>query len=171
MLEQSDIAHYLLSLGLVKPRDVVEEDLTIADVSRRNSVFLATTRAGPSFVVKQAGPRSARTLAHEAAVLGALAGAAELAGRVPVVVHHEPEERRLVVRTPGGGRDWGDHRGRLAPSQQNTDPGDGPQTPTREISKLARHFRHQTPCHLGCEPAEFGRHNSTRGKESLRLTL
>ena len=63
MLEQSDTAHYLLSLGLVKPRDVVDEDLTVVDVSRRNCVFLATTRAGPSFVVKQAGPRSAGTLA------------------------------------------------------------------------------------------------------------
>lgn len=113
MLEQSDMAHYLLSLGLVKPRDVVEEDLAISDVSRRNCVFLATTRAGPSFVVKQAGPRSAHTLAHEAAVLGALAGTAELAGRVPVVVHHEPAARRLVVTTPGGARDWGDHRGRF----------------------------------------------------------
>jgi Ser/Thr protein kinase RdoA (MazF antagonist) len=113
MLEQSDIAHYLLSLGLVKPRDVVDEDLTVVDVSRRNCVFLATTRAGPSFVVKQAGPRSAGTLAHEAAVLGALAGAAELAGRVPVVVHNEPAAGRLVVRTPGGARDWGDHHGRF----------------------------------------------------------
>jgi aminoglycoside phosphotransferase (APT) family kinase protein len=113
MLEQSDMAHYLLSLGLVKPRDVVEEDVAITDVSRRNCVFLATTRAGPSFVVKQAGPRSAHTLAHEAAVLGALAGAAELAGRVPVVVHHEPAERRLVVSTPGGARDWCNHRGRF----------------------------------------------------------
>jgi aminoglycoside phosphotransferase (APT) family kinase protein len=113
MLEQSDMAHYLLSLGLVKPRDVVEEGLAVTDVSRRNCVFLATTRSGPSFVVKQAGPRTARTLAHEAAVLGALAGMAELAGRVPVVVHHEPAARRLVVSTPGGARDWGDHRGRF----------------------------------------------------------
>ena len=113
MLEQSDMAHYLLSLGLVKPRDVVEEDLAITDVSRRNCVFLATTRAGPSFVVKQAGPRSAHTLAHEAAVLGGLAGAPELAGRVPEVVHHEPAARRLVVSTPGGARDWCEHRGRF----------------------------------------------------------
>ncbi len=113
MLEQSDMTHYLLSLGLVKARDVVEEDLAIIDVSRRNCVFLATTRSGPSFVVKQAGPRSAHTLAHEAAVLGALAGAAELAGRVPVVVRHEPTARRLVVSTPGGARDWCDHRGRF----------------------------------------------------------
>ena len=93
MLEQSDMAHYLLSLGLVKPRDVVEEDLVVVDVSRRNCVFIASTRAGPAFVVKQAGPRSADTLAHEAAVLHALAEMPDMAGKVPAVVHHEPAER------------------------------------------------------------------------------
>ena len=111
MLEQSDIAHYLLSLGLVKSRSVLEEDLTILDASRRNSVFLATTRAGPTYVVKQATPRTAAALDHEAAVLRTLAGAPELAGRVPTVVRHEPEAALLVLSSPGGGRDWVDHHG------------------------------------------------------------
>ena len=31
MLDQSEIAHYLLSLGVVKPRAVIEEDLTVVD--------------------------------------------------------------------------------------------------------------------------------------------
>jgi aminoglycoside phosphotransferase (APT) family kinase protein len=112
MLEQSAIAHYLLSLGLVKPQAVVDnDDLTILDVSRRNCVFLATTPGGPAFVVKQGTPGHAATLAHEAAVLGALAADAGLAGFVPGVVHHEPEAARLVLRTPGGARDWSDHHG------------------------------------------------------------
>jgi Ser/Thr protein kinase RdoA (MazF antagonist) len=106
MLAQSDITHYLLSLGLVKPRDVVEEHLTIADASRRNCVFLAATRGRPTYVIKQASPRTARTLAHEAAVLRALANTTELTGQVPTVVHHEPEAARVVLRTPGGARDW-----------------------------------------------------------------
>jgi aminoglycoside phosphotransferase (APT) family kinase protein len=106
MLEQSDIAHYLLSLGLVKPRDVVEEGLTIVDASRRNCVFLAAMRGGPTYVVKQAGQRTAGTLAHEGAVLRALADAKELAGQVPTVFHHEPEAARLILRTPGDARDW-----------------------------------------------------------------
>jgi aminoglycoside phosphotransferase (APT) family kinase protein len=113
MLEQSDIAHYLLSLGLVKPRNIVEEDLTVVDASRRNCVFLATTRTGPTYVVKQAGPRTAGTLAHEAAVLRVLAGVSELAGQVPTVVHHEPDAERLVLSTPGGGKGWSDHHGRF----------------------------------------------------------
>jgi aminoglycoside phosphotransferase (APT) family kinase protein len=106
MLEQSDIAHYLLSLGLVKPRDVVEEGLTIVDASRRNCVFLAAMRGGPTFVVKQAGPRTASTLAHEAAVLRALADEKDLAGEVPAVIHHEPNPALLLLRTPGDARDW-----------------------------------------------------------------
>jgi Ser/Thr protein kinase RdoA (MazF antagonist) len=109
MLEQSDIAHYLLSLGLVKPRDVVEEGLGIVDTSRRNCVFLATTRAGPTYVIKQAGTRTAPTLAHEAAVLRALAGAPQLAEQVPTVVLHDPQTARLVLRTPGGARNWSEH--------------------------------------------------------------
>jgi Ser/Thr protein kinase RdoA (MazF antagonist) len=109
MLEQPDIAHYLLSLGLVKPRDVVEEDLTIVDASRRNSVFLAMKRAGPTYVIKQADTETARTLAHEAAILRFLAETTELAGHVPEVVEHEPAMARLVLKTPGGARDWIEH--------------------------------------------------------------
>jgi aminoglycoside phosphotransferase (APT) family kinase protein len=106
MLEQSGIAHYLLSLGLVKPRAVVDGDLTIVDVSRRNSVFVATTRDGPAYVVKQAGPRSARTFAHEAAVLRVLADVEELAPRIPKVILYEPAEARLVLATPAAAIDW-----------------------------------------------------------------
>jgi aminoglycoside phosphotransferase (APT) family kinase protein len=109
MLEQSDIAHYLLSLGLVKPRVVVEGDLTVVDASRRNCVFLAAANAGPTYVVKQASPRTAGTLAHEAAVLRVLAEATDLAAHVPRVVHHESEAARLVLRTPGGAEDWNGH--------------------------------------------------------------
>jgi Ser/Thr protein kinase RdoA (MazF antagonist) len=111
MLEQSEIAHYLLSLGLVKPRHVVDEDLAIVDASRRNCVFIATTRAGPTHVVKQASPRNAHTLEHEAAVMRVLADAPQMAGCVPVVVHHDPEAARLVLRSPARGRDWTDHHG------------------------------------------------------------
>jgi len=109
MLTQSDIAHYLLSLGVVKPRAVVEDELAVADASRRNCVFIASPRVGPAYVVKQAGPRSAPTLAHEAAVLGALADAPDVAAFVPSVVHHDPEAALLVLSTPAGARNWSEH--------------------------------------------------------------
>jgi aminoglycoside phosphotransferase (APT) family kinase protein len=69
-------------------------------------VFVATARHGDAFVVKQAGPHSVATLAHEAAVLAELAGRPSLVGKVPEVVHHDPAAHRLVVRTAAGARDW-----------------------------------------------------------------
>jgi Ser/Thr protein kinase RdoA (MazF antagonist) len=111
MLEQSDIAHYLLSLGVVKPREVIDEGFAVVDASRRNCVYLATTRSGPTFVVKQATPRNASALSHEATVLRVLAEAPGVAPHVPAVVHED--DGLVVLRTPPGGRDWADHRGRF----------------------------------------------------------
>lgn len=109
MFEQSQIAHYLLSLGLIEPRAVVEDGLTVVDSSRRNSVFIATTRAGPTHVVKQAGPRSGLTLQHEAEVLRVLEDAPELNRQVPTIVHEDRDMALLVLRSPGGGLDWRAH--------------------------------------------------------------
>ena len=105
VLDQPDVAHYLLSLGVVKPRDVIDDGFTVVDASRRNRVFVATTRSGPTFVVKQAADPG---LAHEAAILRLLAGAPELAPQVPAVVHEEAGGC-LVLRTAGGGRTWTEH--------------------------------------------------------------
>src|SRR3954451_9456534 len=118
MLTQSELGHYLLSLGVVKPRAIVEDGLVVADASRRNGVFVGSARTGPAYVVKQAGPRSAATLAHEAAVLGVLAATPALAEIVPSVVHHDPEASRLVLSTPAGARNWSEHHsaGRFAPA-------------------------------------------------------
>jgi len=106
MLPQSEIAGYLLSLGLIKPRAVVEDGLTVVDASRRNSVFIATTRFGPTHVVKQAGPRSVLTLRHEAAVLRMLERGPEFAGCVPTVVHEDQDLCLLVLRSPASARDF-----------------------------------------------------------------
>ena len=111
MLEQSDIAHYLLSLSVVKPQTVIDEDFRVVDASRRNSVFLATTRSGPTFVVKEAQSGEGASLEHEAAVLRLLARAPGLAPHVPEVVCLDGS--CLVLRTPGQGRDWNDHQGRF----------------------------------------------------------
>ncbi|HEX5619829.1 MAG TPA: phosphotransferase [Solirubrobacteraceae bacterium] len=111
MLEQSDIAHYLLSLGVVKPQAVIDEDFRVVDASRRNAVFLATTSTGPTYVVKQAPAGDGSSLAHEATVLRLLAGVPALAPHVPEVVVLDGS--CLVLRTPGQGRDWSDHRGRF----------------------------------------------------------
>ncbi len=145
MLEQSDVAHYLLSLGLVKPRDVVEEDFSVVDVSRRNRVFLAGPRLGPAYVIKQAVPRNAEALAHEAAVLRVLAGASALAQQVPTVVRHDPDTARLVLRTPAGARDWTDHH----------ESGRFPRIPARVLGRLLAAL-HQRPAD-GVEELPRGR--------------
>ena len=121
MLGQSEIAQYLLSLGVVKPSAIIGEELTVTDASRRNCVFIATTPDGPAYVVKQAVARNAATLAHEAAVLRVLAGTPELAPLVPAVLDHDPAASLLALRTRGGARDWNEHHGgrfAAAPARQ-----------------------------------------------------
>jgi Ser/Thr protein kinase RdoA (MazF antagonist) len=110
VLEHSQVAHYLLSLGVVNPRAVVDGDLVVTNVSRRNTVFLARTSTGPAYVVKEAGPSSAHTLAREAAVLRGLAGEPAIAALVPELVAHDAAAMRLVLRSPAGGLDWGEVR-------------------------------------------------------------
>jgi aminoglycoside phosphotransferase (APT) family kinase protein len=72
-------------------------------------VFVATTRSGPTHVVKQAGPRSALTLQRESEVLRLLADAPALNQQVPTVVHEDRDMALLVLRSPGGGLDWREH--------------------------------------------------------------
>jgi len=114
VLEHAQVAHYLLSLGLVNPRAVIEEDLTVTDVSRRNTVFLATCSAGPSYVIKEAGLAGTDTLAREATILRGLASQPALAGLTPELVHYDATAVRLVLRSPPRALDWGRQR-RLSP--------------------------------------------------------
>ena len=107
-LEQSQVAHYLLSFGLVNPRAVIEDDLLVTDASRRNSVFVVTSSCGPTWVVKQAAPGDSDRVAHEAKVLRLLAGVPELAGHVPELVHSDAASTRLVMRSPPGAVAWND---------------------------------------------------------------
>jgi aminoglycoside phosphotransferase (APT) family kinase protein len=109
MLTQAGIAHYLLSLGVVNPSAVVEDELSVLDASRRNAVFLAAASSGPAYVVKQARAETAATLAHEAAMLRALAAMPELDGLVPQVAHEDREAACLVLRTPADARAWSEH--------------------------------------------------------------
>src|SRR3954463_11217721 len=111
MLKQSEVVHYLVSLGVVKPSAVVARELAVVDASRRHHVFITSTRAGPTFVVKQATRQNASSLAHEACALRALEAVREFRANVPAVVHDDPQAALLVLRTPGGARTWSEHHG------------------------------------------------------------
>ena len=147
MLGHSQIAHYLLSLGFLEPRAIVEDGLTVVDASRRNCVFIATTRSGPTYVVKQAGPRSALTLEHEAAVLRVLADAPDLAGHVPMVVHEDKVMALLVLSSPAGGRDWAElhNAGRF------------PLSPARALGRSLAALHRNTLDGVGDQPGDFER--------------
>jgi aminoglycoside phosphotransferase len=110
VLTQAGTAHYLLSLGVVKPRDVVDQGLTVTDHSSRNAVFIASTRTGPTYVVKQASAQTAGTLAHEATVLRTLAARSELDGMVPAVVHEDRDAAFVVLQTTRDARSWSEHQ-------------------------------------------------------------
>ena len=147
MLGHSQIAHYLLSLGLLKPRAIVEDGLTVVDASRRNCVFIATTRSGPTYVIKQASPRSALTLEHEAEVLRMLADAPELTVQAPTVVHEDRAMALLVLRSPCGGRDWREHHkaGRF------------PVAPARTLGRSLAALHRHAPDGIGDQPADAER--------------
>jgi Ser/Thr protein kinase RdoA (MazF antagonist) len=125
MLQHSAVVSYLLSLGLLEPSAVVDDDLVVIDSSRRNCVFIAEGARGAALVVKQARSGTASTLAHEAAMLRVLASETDLARHVPAVVHYDAATRRLVLRTPPRARDWSGHysRGRF------------PSTPARALGR------------------------------------
>jgi hypothetical protein len=116
MLQQSDVAHYLVSLGIVKARDVVEDELTIVDRSRRNRVFVVSTGRDRAYVVKQAGTRGEASLAHEVATLRELARTRQLADRVPAVVLYDAGAALAVFSTPAGAHDWTVHHRRRFPT-------------------------------------------------------
>jgi aminoglycoside phosphotransferase (APT) family kinase protein len=105
-LDESKVVHYLLGLGLVNPRLVLDDDLVVTDVSRRNAVFLVTTSRGPTLVVKQGGRDASDSLRWEAEVLSALTTVRNLRGRVPELVHASRDGARIVLRSPGGAGDW-----------------------------------------------------------------
>ena len=76
MLEQHEVAAYLLKRRLVGRRAVVAGGLRIADASSRNRNLRVTAGPGASYLLKQGlAADSAHTLANEAAIYRRLAGA------------------------------------------------------------------------------------------------
>lgn len=70
MLAQHEILPYLLGRELVNRQTIVEDGLTIEDVSRHNRNFTVTSDDAPSYLIKQGGAATGfATVAYEAAML------------------------------------------------------------------------------------------------------
>ena len=103
MLDQEDVARYLLDRGLLGTEALLDGDLAITDVSSRNRNFRVETRDGPGYLLKQGmTPEAAATVAHEAGVYQQL-GAAETscAGTFPAIT----DMTRTRGARAGAGRD------------------------------------------------------------------
>ena len=69
MLDQSNVAAYLLHRELISGASIVDGDFTVMDVSRRNRNFKVTSQLGPSYLLKQsAGQEGGASLAYESGV-------------------------------------------------------------------------------------------------------
>ena len=69
ILSQQEIVEYLLRRDLISPQAIVEEGLTIIDMSRRNRNVQVVRERGPSYLLKQAlTPDAVFTLRNEASL-------------------------------------------------------------------------------------------------------
>ncbi|MEA2157586.1 MAG: hypothetical protein QOE11_3726 [Solirubrobacteraceae bacterium] len=116
MLEQHEVAAYLLRRRLISPRSIVSGRLRIADASSRNRNFRVSGGPGESYLLKQGlAADSAHTLANEVALYRRLAGGpASLAACVPRLHGFDAGRGILVLEWIAGGEDL--DRRRCSPS-------------------------------------------------------
>jgi Ser/Thr protein kinase RdoA (MazF antagonist) len=118
MLRQRDVAAYLLEHGLIDAGSVVDGDLEVLDLARRNQNYKVLTGRGTDYMLKCAvGRDRGVTVAHEAAVFRHLTTAPGLsrdfAHFVPRFHGFDRARGVLVTELIDGGRDLrslhGDH--------------------------------------------------------------
>jgi aminoglycoside phosphotransferase (APT) family kinase protein len=101
VLDQQEVAPYLLHCGLVSTQSVAESDLLVLDASRRNSNFKVVCRHGPSYLLKQGADVEKRaTIAREVAVyrfLQAVDGNAAFKPYLPHLYKYDRERCLLIL--------------------------------------------------------------------------
>jgi aminoglycoside phosphotransferase (APT) family kinase protein len=107
MLEQHEVAAYLLERGLVSRRSIVSGQLRIVDASRRNRNFRVSGGPGESYLLKQGiAADSAETLANEVALYRRLAvSAAPIASCIPRLYGYDAGRGVLILEWIAGGQD------------------------------------------------------------------
>lgn len=97
MLSQREVVPYLLSRGLLTSQSVVEGDLVVDDVSRRNHNFLVASASG-RYVLKQAvGPDRVQTISREAAFYKAASGKENGFSRYLPKFYLYDQERNILI--------------------------------------------------------------------------
>ena len=99
MIDQHDVAGYLLERLLLDPAAVVDGELVIRDVSSRNRNYRVECRGGPSYLVKQpVADDGIWTVTNEAGIYQRLAqGEDFMAPYLPGFYGYDPDERVLVL--------------------------------------------------------------------------
>jgi aminoglycoside phosphotransferase (APT) family kinase protein len=104
MIEQHDVAAYLLARRLIGRRSIVSGTLRIEDVSSRNRNVRVSGGPGESYLLKQGlAADSAHTLANEAAVYRRLTAAG--AGWIPRLHASDRARGVLILEWIAGGTD------------------------------------------------------------------
>ncbi|MEA2149711.1 MAG: hypothetical protein QOD69_1541 [Solirubrobacteraceae bacterium] len=113
MLEQHEVAAYLLARRLISRRSIVSGRLRIADASSRNRNFRVSGAPGESYLLKQGlAADSAHTLANEVALYRRLVA---VAAWIPRLVAHDAQRGVLILEWIEGGQAL-DRRGRCSPT-------------------------------------------------------
>jgi len=116
MLEQHEVAAYLLARGLVGRRSIVDGTLQIADATSRNRNFRVSSAApGESLLLKQGlAADSAESLDNEAALYQRLAASGgALAAAVPHLYDYDEPRGLLILEWIADGEDlYRHHAGR-----------------------------------------------------------
>jgi hypothetical protein len=115
-LDQSEVALYLLRRRLLSEVSIVDGDLRIVDVSRRNRNFKVFTEPGPSYLLKQGiGQSGKATIAYESTVyqfLGELPGNTWLRHYLPHYYGYDEHEGILILELLRDARNFQENRTR-----------------------------------------------------------
>jgi Phosphotransferase enzyme family len=119
ILSKSNVVHYLLEQRLLVLDSVIDGDLMVTDITRRNRNFKIIRRASPGYFVKQIqnwDPQTVATLASEAMCYRLARGGAEfapLAALVPRDFLYDSQRHVLVTELLPDNESLSDHHRRL----------------------------------------------------------
>src|SRR5690349_12171163 len=101
MLNQAQIAHYLIGDGLASTESIIDGDFEVVEAARRNSNFKVVSDRGPSYLLKQLkDPSAGETLANEARVyqfLKKLSAGDAILRYIPRVLKYDAGQGMLIV--------------------------------------------------------------------------